>query len=80
MGGSPNWWAAVQLEWWDMRWLRSRAAPSQMSPGSGKVSVHGDGIGNAMQRAILEDEGVVFDADDRVDFARFGWSGPDEAY
>ncbi len=46
----------------------------------GKVSVHGDGIGNAMQRAILEDEGVVFDANDRVDFARFGWSGPDEAY
>jgi methylated-DNA-protein-cysteine methyltransferase-like protein len=46
----------------------------------GKVSVHGDGIGNAMQRAILEDEGVVFDANDRVDFSVVGWSGPDEAY
>lgn len=46
----------------------------------GKVSVHGDGIGNAMQRAILEEEGVIFDANDRVDFRQFGWRGPDEPY
>ena len=46
----------------------------------GKISVHGDGFGNAMQRTLLEDEGVIFDTDDRVDFARFGWPGPDEAY
>jgi methylated-DNA-protein-cysteine methyltransferase-like protein len=46
----------------------------------GKISVHGDGIGNAMQRAILEEEGVEFDKNDRVDFSRFGWSGPDEPY
>ena len=44
----------------------------------GKVSVHGDGIGNAMQRVILEQEGVIFDAKDRVDFERFGWLGPGE--
>ena len=42
--------------------------------------MHGDGIGNAMQRVILEQEGVVFDADGRVDFERFGWLGPEEAY
>lgn len=46
----------------------------------GKISVHGDGIGNAMQRAILEDEGVEFDINGRVDFTRFGWPGPDEPY
>jgi methylated-DNA-protein-cysteine methyltransferase-like protein len=46
----------------------------------GKVSVHGNGIGNAMQRAILEQEGVVFDAQDRVDFEKYGWLGPEEAY
>ena len=46
----------------------------------GKISVHGDGVGNAMQRAILEEEGVEFDMNDRVDFKRFGWSGLDEAY
>lgn len=44
----------------------------------GKVSVHGDGFGNAMQRSILEQEGVMFDANGRVDFERFGWLGPDE--
>ncbi len=36
----------------------------------GKISVHGDGIGNAMQRAILEEEGIEFDDKDRVDFSR----------
>ncbi|MBG0771341.1 MAG: MGMT family protein [Anaerolineaceae bacterium] len=46
----------------------------------GKVSVHGDGIGNAMQRDILEQEGVVFDTEGRIDFERFGWLGPEEAY
>jgi methylated-DNA-protein-cysteine methyltransferase-like protein len=46
----------------------------------GKISVHGDGIGNAMQRSILEDEGVQFDENNRIDFSRFGWSGPEEPY
>ncbi|MDW7755391.1 MAG: MGMT family protein [Brevefilum sp.] len=46
----------------------------------GKISVHGDGIGNAMQRSILEDEGIQFDESDRIDFSRFGWSGPEEPY
>ncbi|MDY6866315.1 MAG: MGMT family protein [Chloroflexota bacterium] len=46
----------------------------------GKISIHGDGIGNAMQRAILEEEGIEFDDKDRVDFSRFGWLGPDEPY
>lgn len=46
----------------------------------GKVSIHGDGFGNAMQRVILEQEGVVFDEQGRVDFAVFGWAGPDEPY
>ena len=44
----------------------------------GKVSVHGDGFGNAMQRVILEQEGVVFDLNGRVDFELFGWLGPGE--
>lgn len=41
----------------------------------GKISVFGDGIGNAMQRTLLEEEGIVFDAAGRVDFERFGWLG-----
>lgn len=39
----------------------------------GKISIHGDGIGNALQRVLLEEEGVVFDSEGRVDFIRFGW-------
>lgn len=46
----------------------------------GKISVHGDGIGNAMQRTLLEEEGVVFDSNGRVDFSVFGWPGPDSPY
>jgi len=46
----------------------------------GKISVHGDGIGNAMQRSILESEGILFDDNDRIDFERFGWAGPEEEY
>jgi methylated-DNA-protein-cysteine methyltransferase-like protein len=46
----------------------------------GKISVHGDGFGNAIQRQMLEGEGVIFDSNGRVDFSRFGWSGPDEPY
>lgn len=46
----------------------------------GKISIHGDGIGNAMQRTLLEEEGVCFDGEGRVDFTIFGWPGPDEPY
>jgi alkylated DNA nucleotide flippase Atl1 len=33
-----------------------------------------------MQRSLLEDEGVQFDENGQIDFNRFGWSGPEEAY
>jgi len=46
----------------------------------GKISIHGDGIGNAMQRSILESEGIRFDDNDRIDFNKFGWVGPEEEY
>jgi len=46
----------------------------------GKISVHGDGIGNAMQKILLEQEKVEFDDEGRVDFEKFGWTGPNEPY
>lgn len=46
----------------------------------GRISVHGDGIGNAMQHSLLAEEGVVFDINGRVDFTQFGWPGPDRPY
>ena len=46
----------------------------------GKISIHGDGIGNAMQRTLLEEEGVLFNEKGAVDFSMFGWAGPDSPY
>ena len=46
----------------------------------GKISIRGDGFGHIVQRALLEEEGVLFDADGRVDFSKFGWFGPDGIY
>jgi len=42
----------------------------------GEVSQHGDGIGTTLQRQMLEDEGIIFDRNGKVDFDRFGWHGP----
>ena len=58
--------------------LRSENVPWQRVINSqGKVSQHGDGIGTTLQRQLLIDEGVVFDAQDKVDFNLYGWHGPD---
>jgi methylated-DNA-protein-cysteine methyltransferase-like protein len=39
--------------------------------GAGRISTHGP-----LQRRLLEAEGVVFDARERVNLARFRWTGP----
>ena len=41
----------------------------------GKISPHGYGFGTNMQRVLLEEEGVVFNLENEIDFARFGWDG-----
>lgn len=43
----------------------------------GKVSPRSGGKGHVLQQALLEAEGVCFDAHQRVDFAKFGWPGLD---
>lgn len=45
----------------------------------GEVSERG-ADGATIQRRFLESEGVVFDAKGRVDFDRFGWRGPAQAW
>jgi len=42
---------------------------------NGEVSIKGAPGMPALQRALLEGEGVVFGPDGRIDLARFGWSG-----
>ncbi len=39
----------------------------------GKISPHGFGYGSALQRELLESEGVVFNLEGQVDLDRFGW-------
>ncbi len=43
----------------------------------GKISLRDGGVGSARQRQLLEAEGVTFDADNAIDFDKFGWPGPD---
>ena len=43
----------------------------------GKVSPRSSGAGSALQRQLLEAEGVDFSVDGRVDFSVVGWEGPD---
>jgi methylated-DNA-protein-cysteine methyltransferase-like protein len=39
----------------------------------GKISPHGLGFGSALQRQLLEEEGVVFDEENKTDLRIFGW-------
>jgi methylated-DNA-protein-cysteine methyltransferase-like protein len=39
----------------------------------GKISPHGAGWGSAKQRLLLEEEGIIFDEQGRIDFEQFGW-------
>jgi methylated-DNA-protein-cysteine methyltransferase-like protein len=39
----------------------------------GKISPHGYGYGSAVQRELLEEEGVRFDPEGCVDFSIYGW-------
>jgi methylated-DNA-protein-cysteine methyltransferase-like protein len=54
----------------DVPWQRVINAQGKVSPRSG-------GQGGALQRQALEKEGVIFDAQGRVDFDQVGWPGPD---
>jgi len=42
---------------------------------SGHLALQGDPSRGPLQRRLLQDEGVVFDGDDHVDMAVYGWVG-----
>ncbi len=60
--------------------LRERA-PGEEVPwqrvinAQGKISPHGMGLGTHIQRQLLEEEGILFDVEGRVDLSVFGWGG-----
>lgn len=43
----------------------------------GKISPRSDGGGSVRQHRLLVDEGVEFDEQERVDFRRYRWPGPE---
>jgi methylated-DNA-protein-cysteine methyltransferase-like protein len=45
----------------------------------GMVSLGARGHGGAIQRALLEEEGIIFDEQDRIDLVIYGWAGLDLA-
>ncbi|HSJ54475.1 MAG TPA: MGMT family protein [Anaerolineae bacterium] len=45
----------------------------------GAISLERRGMGGAIQRALLEEEGVRFDLEGHIDLAVYGWAGPDLA-
>ena len=51
----------------DVPWQRVINAQGKISPRIG--------FGSLLQRELLEEEGIEFDAEGRVNFERFGWLG-----
>jgi methylated-DNA-protein-cysteine methyltransferase-like protein len=51
----------------DVPWHRVVNARGEIARRSGGT------LGERIQRALLEEEGVVFDGRDRIDLERFGW-------
>ncbi|NMB56186.1 MAG: MGMT family protein [Leptolinea sp.] len=43
----------------------------------GRISPHGFGYGSAMQRTLLEEEGIIFHPDGSLDMMEYGWLPPE---
>lgn len=43
----------------------------------GRISPHGFGYGSALQRQLLEEEGIVFRPDNSMDLDTYGWLPPE---
>ena len=74
-GASPEEYQASRARWAgqamaecppDVPWQRVINA-------QGKISPHGFGYGSAVQRQLLEEEGLVFDLENCIDLERYGW-------
>ena len=64
------------------RWVGTamRAKPDAPIPWQRVINSKGRispriGFGGLLQREILEEEGIEFDEEDRVDFEKYGWLG-----
>src|SRR5512133_3585147 len=74
-GVTPEDYAANRARWagYAMAACPSDVPWQRVINAQGKISAR---QGAEKQRSLLEAEGVVFDARERVDLKRFGWEGP----
>jgi len=61
----------------DVPWQRVINAGGGISPRTGDLVGDTGNTGAALQRRLLEAEGVVFSATDKIDWATYAWAGPD---
>jgi hypothetical protein len=59
---------AQEIPWW------------RVINGKGGISLAEGSQSATLQRARLEDEGIVFNEKDQVDFNRWGWDGPPDEW
>jgi methylated-DNA-protein-cysteine methyltransferase-like protein len=71
---------------WGARWVGGAMAAcpegipwQRVINAQGKISLRPGG-GHQRQRQLLEAEGVLFDAREKIDLSRFGWSGPPKGW
>ena len=80
-GSDPDQYERLSPRWVGtaMNASKDREIPWQrVINGQGKISFPAGSANAETQRAMLEMEGVEFDAQDRVDFEVVGWEGPDD--
>ncbi|MEN6478704.1 MAG: methylated-DNA--[protein]-cysteine S-methyltransferase [Anaerolineales bacterium] len=70
--GSPG---AARTVGWAMRVCPADVPWHRVVNGQGAVSARGRLVGAAVQRALLEEEGVEFDHRGRIDLAENEWDG-----
>jgi len=46
----------------------------------GRISPHGFGYGSALQKQLLEEEGIIFRPDGSIDFDVYGWLPAESFY
>ena len=69
-----SWPRGARTVGWALRALHTDEIPwYRVVNAQGRVSLGDD---NGLQRALLEAEGVVFDAAGRIDLKVYGWTGP----
>lgn len=64
---------AARTVGWAMRSCPDGLPWHRVVNGKGEISTRGTPTGVSIQRSLLEEEGVAFDANGRIDLSRYGW-------